>query len=121
MKTEGDAAKKEAWIDRFRKGAILFHSGQYLASEAMETAGSDAVAALIKELDTHSTIGRDILLPLLDDEQVYVQVSAARYLITRYPDRTIPLLKHLEENDVTGADFSAQNILWVYEHGGADL
>lgn len=116
MKTEWDAAKCADWIDRFRRAAILFHSGQYLNLRKMETAGSNAVAALIRKLDADSTTGRDILIPLLKDKEVYVQVSSARYLILSHPELTIPLLQHLEEHDVTGADFSALNILWVYEH-----
>jgi len=121
VKFEWDSAKREAWLDEFKKAAALFHCGQYLSVRAIEIAGSNACTTLILELDTESTIGREILIPLLKDGNPYIQVSAARYLITRYPALTIPLLKHLEENDVTGADFSAQNILWVYEHGGADL
>jgi hypothetical protein len=29
-------------------------------------------------------------------------------------------LENLRENDVTGADFTAQNILWLYEDGWFD-
>lgn len=85
MKTEWDAAKCAAWTENFRNAAILFHSGQYLASRKLEQAGSKACGALIRELDNTSTIERDILIPLLEDEKPYVQVSAARYLIVRYP------------------------------------
>ncbi len=117
MRTEWDDAKLDDWIDRFKKAAVLFHNGQYLAARAMEQAGSDACNALIRDLDAGHNRGRDILLPLLHDKQPYVQVSAAVYLVTKYPDIVVPILKHLQENDVSGADFTAQCVLWLHEDG----
>jgi hypothetical protein len=117
VKIKWDTPTLEAWIAQFKKAAILFHNGQYLAARGLEQAGSDACTALIRKLDLENIQGREVLIPLLADKNPYVQVSAARYLINIYPDLTIPLLKNLRENDVTGADFTAQNILWLYEDG----
>jgi hypothetical protein len=64
MRTEWDDAKLNDWIDRFKKAAVLFHNGQYLAARAMEQAGSDACNALIRDLEAGHNIGRDILPPL---------------------------------------------------------
>jgi hypothetical protein len=117
MKTEWDDATLEQWLNQFKKAAILFHRGQYLAVKAIEKAGADACNALVREIVSGHVRGRDVLLPLLHDKEPYVQVSAAQYLVTEHPEIVVPILEYLEEHDTTGADFTAQCTLWLHEDG----
>lgn len=117
---DGTAEDHAASLVRgFEFGAKLAHA---LKDELSDTAGFTQVVrltdAIAKALDTIGS-GRVALARLLDHFDVGVRASAAAQLVDLMPERAVPILREIDEqNDGSSADFTAHWALLAWELKG---
>jgi hypothetical protein len=106
-------------IEQFKHAAIVTHFGYEDEDRAMQRAGIGAAKRVVQGLDAFDA--RLALVPLLDDPDWGVRVSAAGYLVKALPERALPVLKEIRERCPTRAHMTAFWILERYEHGELEM
>jgi hypothetical protein len=102
-------------IEQFKHAAIVTHFGYEDEDRAMQRAGIGAAKRVVQGLDAFDA--RLALVPLLDDPDWGVRVSAAGYLVKALPERALAVLKEIRERCPTHARMTASHMLSKYEHG----
>jgi hypothetical protein len=102
-------------IEQFKHAAIVTHFGYEDEDRAMQRAGIGAAKRVVQGLDAFDA--RLALVPLLDDPDWGVRVSAAGYLVKALPERALAVLREIRERAPTHARLAASAILQKYERG----
>lgn len=90
-------------IELFIQGAKTLYLGYFLERDSMQSKGFKIINRAIEAIDQSSSIGRDVLLPLLDSTDEGVQMTAAAGLWQSRPERVKSLLTYMQDHAVTEA------------------
>jgi len=117
--SDGKQDRVTSLVGGLRFGARLAHT---LHDELGDTTGEakvvDLMDEIIHQLDKLDP-GRAALVPLLGDPDAGVRAYAGAYLIKLMPDRAIPVLRDVEENeDANSAHFTAYFARMIWEREG---
>ncbi len=107
----------ESLLEEYKKGAKLAHIGALLQSEEIERQAFAIYKGALAKLEALSPLGRDVILPLLEDPDPEIKVTACAHLVTRHPRLVMPILEELIAERWPEAAQSARNTRMMYEMG----
>ena len=110
MNSENSPEIAEA-LKSLRKGAEIHHTGIFFHDNKIIGEGVDMIRAAIDVIDTRSSSGRDVLLPLLEDSDANVRVTAAGALWQSHHERAVAVLQQIEDTCHTEAGITAVFVL----------
>ena len=104
-------------VEEFKKGARLKFLGEMLDDEDIAKTGWRQYCDALRKLDAKGRHVRDALLPLLDDPDPEIQVTAAIFMIRDHGERALPILKELSKEIWSDPGNTANNVLLKLEYG----
>ena len=93
------------------EGANIYYAAVYMEDVKMAWRGLRRTQAGLDYIDKHSAT-RDLLLPLLHDQDDGVRITAAQVLFQSWPKLAIPVIQDISENSRSEAGDTATRMLY---------